>query len=133
MPRRKSKGRAGNARGGVETTRYGVEFVNISLTSGDIEAIQQMELSAEDIYLELERLSENGYKVSLSYDTANNCGISSITGQRGCVPETNEKKCITSRGPDTRSSVLAMLYKLQVYCVDGYFPLHEDSDRPIWG
>ena len=132
MTRSKSKKNAGNARGNVESTKWGVEFVNIRLTEGDIEAIEQLDLSVEDVYLELERLADSGYKVSLSYDTTNNCGIASITGQKGCTPDTNAGKCITSRGPDVRSSCLVMLYKLRVYCVDDYFPLHEDSDRPIW-
>lgn len=101
---------------------FEVEFVNIPINSDDKEAIQGMDISPEQIWLELEEIAQNGYKISLSCDLENTGGIASITGKRGCVPDTNDGKCMVSRGPDITFAVYAMLYKLRTFCVDGHFP-----------
>lgn len=123
MTRARSKQGRGAGKLSSEETKYGVEFVNIHLTDDDKQAIRQVDVSDVDLFLELERLVDNGYKVSMSYDLANTGAIVSVTAQKGCSVEANSGKCITSRGPDFRGAIVCSLYKLQTYCLDGVFPL----------
>jgi hypothetical protein len=101
---------------------YGVEFVSIELSPEDKAHLREWVVPPEELWQELERLADNGYKVSLSVDMANTGGIVAVTGKRGCVPETNENRCLVSRGPTLEGAMLSTLYKLQAYCMDGHFP-----------
>lgn len=113
----------GSAKGKrMVSDNYGVDFVNITLSSDDKAHLREWAVSPEEMWLELERLAQNGYKVSVSVDMENTGGIVAITGKRGCVPTTNEGRCLVSRGPDVGGAMLSALYKLQAYCVDGHFP-----------
>jgi hypothetical protein len=127
MTRSKSKGAGQGGAAGKGVDNFGVSFVEISLTAGDKEAIRAMDMGEVDLFLNIEELVDNGYKVSLSIDLNNTGGICAVTGKRGCTPETNEGRCLMSRGPDVRWAILSMIYKLQVYCVDGHFPLGKVS------
>lgn len=127
MPRnRKTAPQSKKPRGRYEES-YGVDFVNIPLSTEDKVHLQEWSVPPEELWLELERIAENGYKVSVSVDMANTGGIVAITGKSGCVPPTNESRCLVSRGPDVQGAMLASLYKLQAYCIDGHFP---DSITP---
>lgn len=122
MPRQSRKSPTKKARIASQDESFGVNFVNINLDSEDKAVLQSLEFDSVEVFQELERLAEDGYKISLSIDLNNTGGIAAITGKKGCrVPE-NEGFCLVSRGPDLRGAVLSMLYKLTNYCPDGVFP-----------
>lgn len=109
---------------------YGVEFINIHLTPDDVLHLREWDVEPLEMFLEIERWTGNGYKVSLSVDMENTGGICAITGKRGCNPPENEGRCLVSRGPDVQGAVLSTMYKLQAYCLDGVFPLTQSDGHP---
>lgn len=102
---------------------FGVQFVNIYLSQSDTEALALWDIPADEMWAEVERLTENGYKLSLSIDWNNTGAIASLTGTGGCPIEENIGKCLTARGPDVRGAMMCLLYKVSNYCIDGVFPL----------
>lgn len=120
---RKKRPVTGSAKGRTHVSdNYGVDFVNITLSLEDKLHLREWDVPDDELWSEVERIAENGYKLSFSVDLANTGGIVAITGKRGCVPDTNEDRCLVSRGPSVRGAMLATLYKLQAYCPDGHFP-----------
>lgn len=119
---RSKKSSAGNGKPQAKGESYGVSFVEIPLTLEDKHAIEQIEAKDEDLFASLERLADNGYKVSLSIDYNNTGGIVAITGTKGCAVSENVSRCLVSRGPDVRQALICALYKLEIYCPDEVFP-----------
>lgn len=129
MPRSKKPVGKGSGTFSGSDSGYGVKFCNISLSDGDKEAVQSIEVTDGDLFLAMEELATDGYKLSMHYDTDNSCGACSLTGQKGCVEEANIGKCVTARGPDVRSAIVCLLYKLRTYCLDGVFPDTPDGPK----
>jgi hypothetical protein len=131
MPRkRKQAEQQGSGVSRATTTTWGVEFVNIYLTAEDKMKLRDCDLEEIDAWGTVERLVENGYKASVSYDYHNSCAVFSVTGKAGCVPEENEGRCLVCRAADLTGAVAVYLYKLQVYCPEGVFPC-SDQRSPI--
>ena len=131
MARSKKSSKAGGAEFSRSDTTYGVVFCNITLTDGDKEAVESIDVTDGDLFLAIEELATDGYKLSVHYDTDNSCGACSLTGQKGCIETANIGKCITARGPDVRGAVICLLYKLRTYCLDGIYP--DSQDQPKGG
>lgn len=102
--------------------KYGVTFVNILLSDNDKAVLRTWQVDETELFAQLERWVEDGYKVSLSIDHHNTGGICSLTGKVGCTVDGNVNRCLVSRGPDMRGAMLATMYKLEAYCPSGEFP-----------
>lgn len=111
---------------------WGVEFVNIPLRADDKEKLTQFALGNHDVTDFLLEQVENGYKMSVSFDTRHDAYIVSMTGKT-CISE-NVGKCLTARADTAARAILSLWYKYDTYCFDGVFPGSQlDSDPYGWG
>lgn len=123
MTRAKKTGNSKGANIAFEGTNdFGVEFINIRLSDDDKLTLSSWEEPGGDFLMELERLVDNGYKVSFSYDMRNVAWLVSLTGSKACTVEENQGKCMVSRGSSLPKAFNSMMFKLQKYCPDGLFP-----------
>jgi hypothetical protein len=118
--RRGGGGSKGSGKGGGKRpSQFGVEFVNIDLSSDQLATIKANIPSDEAIVTELERLALDGYKISFSYDDKHSAFIASITGSKECAVEANRGLCITSRGPSLVAAGAVGLFKHHTVCEGG--------------
>lgn len=91
-----------------------VEFVSIELTELEKSHLKTQAWKPDEVMSELDRLADDGYKVSLWKDKFNDCAGCTIT----CNAEghSNHRKCITGRGPDFIGAIASVLYKHYTLC-----------------
>jgi hypothetical protein len=86
-------------------------FVDISVGKDGKTYVQEsMFVEAADVVGELEAIIEDGYKLSVTEDTANGCVIVSATG-RTCL-DANRGLTLSARGPDFAAGLHMLAYKM---------------------
>lgn len=109
-----------------------IEFVAIELTDKEKDHLKSQAWKAEEVLDELERLADDGYKVSLWRDMYNDCAGCTITCNVEGNP--NHRKCITGRGPDFVGAIASVLYKHYTLC-EGDWSKRQRAGNPAqqWG
>jgi len=92
-------------------------FVNINLTESELEEFDRWKAQADWLGL-LTEMVENGYSVTVKWDTYSRSFMSSLKYQyRG---HTNTGLCITSRGLDIEDVLAMAIFKHYVYCEENW-------------
>lgn len=112
--------------------KYGVRFINIRLGKSDVDACKALQLSQEDVWGWFERLTDGGYKISLSYDDKNSCNVVSVTGAAACSVPENAGLCVQARGPALYDAICAAYYKVEIAADGGPFEF-QDPETEGWG
>lgn len=129
MPQ-KSGNRKSNSKNPADWQKF--DFVEIRLTDADKADFKaKYAKDAQLFFGELDGLSKNGYKVSLSYDTSNNCVIASLTCREASDPNFNF--VLTARAGDTWEALALVLYKHLFMCDDGDWGADEHGSSSQWG
>jgi len=92
-------------------------FVDINLTDDDKASLAQQQFEAGDAFSFMEDLVEDGYKVSLSADSAHACYIAAATGSTDNNP--NRGYTLSGRGPSPVGAVASLAYKHCTLCQQG--------------
>lgn len=80
---------------------------------------------------EVDNLTKNGYKVSLSYDTNNSCIIASLTCKEPNDPNFNN--VLTARASEVWEALSLVMYKHMYMCDDGDWGGDTVQDGRQWG
>jgi hypothetical protein len=116
-PRQKKK-KTGSASGWT--------FVNVSLTRRDKEALQAWIDDNVDLWSEVLRQVDNGYKISLTWEERSDGFLATMAG-RSCIPE-NRNRILSGRGRDPQGAVASVLYKHLHLSYDGIWPGDDGLD-----
>jgi hypothetical protein len=103
--------------------KWGVVFLDIPLSTDDVETLRGISFDPIGVCDWVTAVCGLGHKVSISEDADNACWIVSITGGKACSIAANAGVCVVSRGSCFEHAVLAAMYKWEVYCLEGRFPL----------
>ena len=136
MSRRSSEARQGKERSNGLKNYSGswVGFVDLVLTNEEKEHLSSMGFEDyPDMRVFLERVLEDGYKVSLVTDEKHSCVIMTLTGKgEGCV---NAGYSLSARGPDLLGALLVLDFKHRVLCDEGRWSGHEEGrsvQKSLW-
>ncbi len=106
-----------------------ISYVNITLDKDQIGAYKKWRETTLDIWSEVDRYTENGYRVSVSYDTMNKCIQASIV--------TNDPKndnagyIMTGRGSTAATAIAQAIYK-DTYVAQGNWKAFANSKAVDW-
>jgi len=92
-------------------------FVDVQLTDADKASLAEGHFEAGDAFQFVEEMVEDGYKVTLSQDTAHSCYIAAATGRLPDDP--NNGYTLTGRGPDVIGSLACLAHKHIIICQRG--------------
>ena len=122
----RSKGREGTLRGPW------LGFVDIVLSDEDKASLSSMNFEDGDAFSFLEDMVEDGYKVSLSQDTAHDCYIAAATGSTDGNP--NRGYTMAGRGPSLLGALASLAYKHRTLCQQGVWGnFIGSSESSKWG
>jgi len=102
-----------------ETTKrapWEVDFVHLDLDSRQTAEAKGWDVSCEQTFDTLSRVSLDGCKLSIVHDQRNDCSIASLT-----TPKTDDgsrQVCFSARGPDMVSAMRILAYKI-IKILDG--------------
>jgi len=114
MPK-SSGNRRSNSKNSADWQQY--EFVALPLTEDEKKAFKHQYEQTPNLRLDkLDELLKNGYKVSLNYDTSNNCIQVALTCKEPNSPNFNY--VMSSRSPDVWQAISLALYKHYDLCDD---------------
>jgi len=94
----------------AQANDWGVTFVNVDLVASDKEKIKSADLTQFDVVTTLQRLVEQGFKVTVAFDDRGGGCIASMTGKATAL-EANRNKCMTARGSDVFMALVVLDYK----------------------
>jgi hypothetical protein len=93
----------------VEVQPWEVQFVQCELGKDDKDRLEKWDTGAAETIVILERLVQDGFKLSVWGDKLHDCCGASITEP---VRESGDRKrCLTGRGPDFIGAMRAVAYK----------------------
>lgn len=130
MSRRSSESRNGKARknGLAKYSNEWKGFVDVQLSEDDKARIAgDVEGGEIDFWKVLASWIDEGYKLSISPDTAHNCVIATITSRLDGDP--NFGYSLSARGPNAEGAVAALYYKDHVILEDGLWSLAETKSN----
>lgn len=108
------------------------EFVDLKLSKEDVADFKERyEKDATHFLSEVDGMAKNGYKLSLAYDTGNNCIIASFTCREPNDPNFNY--VLTARAGDVWEATALVVYKHMYMCDDGDWGGDTQPDRNSWG
>lgn len=125
MPKGKPADKA--ARGAWE-----VDFIHLELGAEDKANVKKYDLQCEATIDTLSRLSMDGWKLSVVYDSRNECSLASLTSPKN--DGRARQVCLSARGPDLMQSLRVLCYKINVI-LDGDLSSLENTaeQRSQWG
>lgn len=85
--------------------------------------------SSNELWDDLRGMLQSGYKLSVTYQSNNDCFLASLTCKGDGDP--NEGLVLTSRSDDMIDAVLLGVYKTTVLCKDNTWPRDRQADN--WG
>jgi hypothetical protein len=91
---------------------WDVEFVSMSLNAEQKKALQKWDTDGVQSLVCLENLVGQGWKLSISFDAANDSHICSVTSKKGMFPD--KQYCLSSRGPGFVDAMRCAAYKIAV-------------------
>jgi len=107
-------------------------FVDVQLSDADKASLAQGHFEAGDAFQFMEEMVEDGYKVTISQDTAHSSYVASATGRLPDDP--NNGYTLTGRGPDVIGSLAALAHKHIVICQRGSWrAVSGGSGTTTWG
>jgi len=110
---------------------FQVTFVSIPLSEVQKRHMLSMNVGAAELMSSFIRLSEQGYKVSLSPDGAHSSFIATAIGKEADCP--NQGKGMTGRGPDAIEAIRCMLYKHYEICGGEAWTAPDGDDMSGYG
>lgn len=110
---------------------YGVEFVNITVSTADKAQFDSW-VGSQNVELTeiMTHIISSGYKLSVSLDQNNDCYICALTGTED--QRWNAKKCMTSRADSIEEAIWLAAYKHVVICGAGDWG-ESNSRNTTWG
>jgi hypothetical protein len=121
----KANGRSNSGRGKKQD--FGVDFVNIRLSTEEKRKLASQEWSGDDLANALIRWVENGQKVSFTYSERNESVICSLTSPED--PVSHRRCSVSSFGPDAAEAAKVAWYKFAVLTDGGNWHLYEVDDE----
>lgn len=105
-------------------------FANVAFDAQARAAYETADLTATHVYAVLEDLIGDGYRVTFSYDKANDAFQCSVTCQNEGKPEFGYT--LTARGPSWFDALCVMVFKHETLA-KGVWPLSEKTQGDKWG
>ena len=121
----------GKASGGQAQPSF-LGFVDIPLSEADKASLDGLNFEPEDAFKFLEEMVEDGYKISISQDTAHSCYIATATGRNPNDP--NYGYALSGRGADVVGGLASLAYKHVTLCQRGVWSNFTGNSSPSkWG
>lgn len=108
------------------------DFVEINLSEEDKADFKKLYAEhPSNLLNSLDEMTKNGYKVSLTYDTSNNCVIASLTCKEPL--DANFNYILSARSSDTYEALALVLYKHYYLSDDGDWGAETRTNARSWG
>lgn len=109
--------------GSKQAGSFGVDFLNVRLTSEDKQELQKWEPTTDDLMAALVRIVEAGHKLSFSWAESNDSAIVTITSPG--PTKTANKIAVSSFGSMVENALMSAIYKFEVLAQSGDWALVE--------
>lgn len=107
-------------------------FIRCELSDADRKTVKENVFSDKEAFVFISTLCDGGFKVSLSFETQNDCYAAFITGGKG-TGDAFRGKCLASRGATLVGSITVAAYKHVTLLKEDWSSVESMGSGDQWG